>query len=381
MTRKPITFTQDHARQKWRKRRSRLLRLALLLFVVLAVAGISLYFQRLLATEEALARRRLETFAELRASAVRRFLLSHQQETALWSQQKTLTDIARQYIDIWQRMTPEEKVGMRYLFVPKNKRTIKAARLHPITDAYADYTELHALTYANLRQFMKHHGYHDIYFFTPAGDLAFSVAKEDDFGFNFANNGGPYAATGLGEAFRRANALSTPGNAVFVDFSFYPPSGNAPAAFFAAPMFDDSGRKIGVYAIQISVSRLNASLRHHPGLGRTVRTYAVGQDHLLRSNLPDERQPTLLRKKVDIGPVKRALEGKRASAIVRDDEGERRYLVALPMNFADVRWAIVTDMSLRELREPYQPYRWLWIFSVALIILLGLVQWWLLRRE
>ena len=381
MTRKPITFMQDDARRQRLQRQSRLLHLALLLVVVLAMAGASLYFYRLVHGEEQLARRRLETFAELRASAVRRFLLSHQQETSLWSRHPTLTRIARQYIRIWQRMTPAEKAAMRYLFVPANRRTIKAERLKTPTDAYADYTELHALTYADLRQFTRHHGYHDIFFFTPRGDLAFTVAKEDDFGLNFAINGGPYAATGLGRAFRMANALSTPGKAVFVDYTFYPPSDNKPAAFLAAPMFDEQGRKIGVYAIQLSVDRLDAALRHDSGLGYGLRAYAVGRDLLLRNNLPDAKEPTLLRRKVDTAPVRQALQGRRASAILKNEGGQKRFVVALPMDFAGVRWAIVTDMPLQELRAPYRPYIWLWAFSLALILLLAGIQWWLMQRD
>ncbi len=380
MGRKPITFLKDERRQRRRRRVRRLLQLALLGFVIVAIAGISLYFHRFIEEQKEMAARRLETFAELRLSAVRRFLLSHQQETALWSQEKTLTSVARQYIEIWRRMTEEEKAGMRYLFVPENRRTIKARRLSSITDAYADYTELHALTYANLRRFMRHHGYYDIFFFTPEGDLAFTVMKEDDFGLNFTHNGGPYAATGLGRAFRAANALHTGGRAVFMDFSFYPPSNNAPAAFFAAPMFDERDRKIGIYAIQIPVDRLDAILRHNAGMGQSVRTYAVGEDLLLRNNLPDAKEPTLLRRKVDIEPVKRALQGKRVSITMLDEHGERRFLVALPMNFAGVRWAIVTDMALEEMHEPIRPYYWLWLFSVGIIVLLGGVQIWLLQR-
>ena len=82
MSRKPITFESDALQEQRRRHMERALRLSLLLAIIVALVGVSAYFYYRLHAEETAAITRLRTFAELRASAVSRFLASHEQETA-----------------------------------------------------------------------------------------------------------------------------------------------------------------------------------------------------------------------------------------------------------------------------------------------------------
>ena len=379
MTRKPITiFMDDESRQLRARRFNRMLRLALGALTLLAIALTTWYFYRVWAYEEQTAVKRLETFAEVRARAIRRFFVAHQQETRLWATQKSFTQVAGRFIDIWRKMTPEERETVRFRHVPEKKRKTPAKRRVRMTDAIADYEELHALNYGYLRNFTIHHGYFDIFFFTPEGDLAFTVAKEDDFGLNIHK--GPYKDSNLAEVFRQAMQIYQPGWVVFADFAPYAPGNGAPAAFYAAPMFGDNGMRIGVYAIQVSVDKLEEVMRFSTGLGKTGQTYAVGPDFLMRNNSRLTKEPTLLRRKVETDFVRKALKGERVITKSTNDKGQATMVVAIPMDFEDLRWAVVTEMSLSELREPYRPYLWFYVATVLFILFVAGLQYWLLRR-
>ena len=380
MSRKPITFESDAIQQQRQRQLERALRLGLLLAVLAALLGVSAYFYFRLHAEEAAAHTRLRTFAELRTSAINRFFASLTQETALWANQKGLQDTARRYIEAWQRLSPQERATVRRMLSPATRQQGENLPF-PHGEAVNAYLALHRETLENLRAFAQHHGYRNIYFFTPEGDMAFALDKRADFGLNFAMNGSIYAGTHLGQAFQRALRLISPGQAIFEDFSFYPPAGKRPVMFLAAPMLELEGEKIGVYVVEIGIEQLDALFADDSGLGRSVSIYAIGPDMLLRNDLPDAPQPTALRRRSRMPFLKKALSGEEVIARWRGPDGVEKVVIALPLKLDDINWAIVTEMALSEMRKPYRPYAWLWAASILLILLLGGVQYWFLRRQ
>ena len=377
MSRKPITFESDALQEQRRRHMERALRLSLLLAIIVALVGVSAYFYYRLHAEETAAITRLRTFAELRASAVSRFLASHEQETALWAGQRSLQDIARRYIDRWHRLTPQQRADVRRLLTAARQQEPDAGANSDATEAYLT---LLRQTQEDLRAFAQHHGYQNVYFFTPEGDMAFALTRRADFGLNFAINGSIYAGTPLGQAFQRALRLVSPGMAIFEDLSIYPPAGKKPVMFFAAPMLELEGEKIGVYVVEIGIDRLNALFANDSGFGRSVAIYAVGPDRRLRNDLPNVPQPAALRQRVHLPVLQKALAGEEVTMRWTGSDGVEKIVIALPLQQADVNWAIVTEMTLAEMRKPYRPYAWLWGVSVVIILLLGGLQFWLLRR-
>ncbi len=380
MSRKPITFDSDAIQQQRQRQVGRALRIGLLLAVLAALLGVSAFFYFRLHAEETAARTRLRTFAELRTSTVERFFASLAQETALWANQKSLRDTARRYITAWRHLSPPERATLRRMLASANQQQ-GASLPFPHGDAVNAYLALHRETQENLRAFAHHHGYHNIYFFTPEGDMAFALNKHADFGLNFAINGSIHAGSHLGQAFQRALRLISPGQAVFEDFSVYPPAGKRPVMFFASPMLELEGAKVGVYAVEIGIERLNAIFAGDTGLGRSVAIYAIGPDMLFRNDMPEAEKPTALRRRSRMPFLKKVLAGEEVVTRWRGPDGIEKVVIALPLKQADANWAIVTEMALSEMRKPYRPHAWLWGASILLILLLGGMQLWLLRRQ
>lgn len=416
MTRKPIIFEQDRQMQRRQRRLQRALRLGVLVLVAVAIALTSLYFYSRLAVEEQAARDRLRTFAELRAESLQRFLRAHAQETALWAGQEEMRERMRQLTQGWNALNAAERNALRQMLAPAprtrpkaspllDRKRNKAARngsggskdsapraaggvtagnaassmLNERTDAMNAFLALQRRIQAELENFLQHHGFANIHLITPEGFLVHSVHRRPDFGANLAVNGSIYAGRALGQTFQRALRLVSPGMVVFEDFHHYPEPDDPPRAFFASPLLEVEGTKVGVLVVEIDTAPIDRILDPGDALGRYAAIYAVGPDMLLRNDLPGHGSPTALRLRIDTPAVHRALDGEQVITTWRQ-QGKKRIGVAMPMEFQGVRWAVVTEMPLAEMRKPYQPYAVLWGLSVALILLLGAVQYWLMRR-
>lgn len=123
-------------------------------------------------------------------------------------------------------------------------------------------------------------GHYDIFLVNPAGDVLYSLEKEDDFATNLLT--GPHAGTHLAEVFRRALALG-PGQTASSDFLPYAVSAGAEALFVAAPVFDPLGKLVGVAAVKADARKLFALMANANGLGTTGEAFALGSDGRLRT--------------------------------------------------------------------------------------------------
>jgi methyl-accepting chemotaxis protein len=153
------------------------------------------------------------------------------------------------------------------------------------------YSAAHAAYHPRVRDFAdstrRTTGYEDILFIdSQDGRILYSLAKNLDFATSLAD--GPYANSALGDVFRRANAAPSPDDVVFSDFHSYLPAFNAPAAFFASPVFE-GGTRIGVVAVRISAQRINdimisSGAWRGIGLAETGETYLVGGESTMRND-------------------------------------------------------------------------------------------------
>ncbi len=374
MTRRPIVLGNDaekKARELSYNKRLKAIMTALTLGGLLIT---SLYFYNIWRTENHRIESRLETFTELRQATLSRFVNSLAQETELWASHESVGAEAQRYIDIWERLSANERASLRAQFID-GKANMKAS------DMYGAYLSQHDSANANRAAFMHHHSYYDVFYFNLEGDLVYTVEKEADYGLNFsANGGGKYAQTGLAQVFR--NALKSDGNAaMFYDFAPYAPSNGAPAAFIASPIKTLDGKTIGVYAIQISIEKFDAVLRYASGLGETGETYVVGTDGLMRNNSRLSDTPTLLVKTVDNPAVTAALAGKSTLTTGVNSAGHKTMIAAQPLEFSDVNWAVVTEMEMAELRAPLKPYMWFYLMAFTFITGFGFVQYRLLKHK
>jgi len=186
----------------------------------------------------------------------------------------------------WLAQLDADSVALQYQFIKANPNPLGEKDKLDSPGGHSIYGRQHAHFHPVFRDYLQTFGYYDIFLVDPeSGDIVYSVFKELDYTTSLKD--GPFANTGIGEVFRKANQASSPDFIALSDFEAYPPSYQDPAAFIASPIFED-GKKIGILIFQMPIDRINAMMTHdnhwkEAGLGTSGETYLVGPDRTLRS--------------------------------------------------------------------------------------------------
>lgn len=243
----------------------------------------------------------------------------------------------------------------------------------------AGYDWEHSAIHPYLRDLLERFGYYDIFLLDiNTGEIIYSVFKEVDFGTSMLN--GPYAESGLGEAFRAARSASYGEDAKLVDFASYVPSYNAPAGFIATPIFE-GGQKVGVLALQFPIDRLNLIMAERSGLGETGETYLVGPEMLMRSDSyldPEFRSVNASFQNPQTGTVEtasvhNALSGNSGVDEITDYNGNLVLSAYEPLKAFGLNWAIITEIDEKEALSAFYQLRevLLLLVSAAVIVIIG----------
>ncbi len=180
--------------------------------------------------------------------------------------------------------TPAGRV-LQYHYLAQNQAAAGRWALDAAPDGSA-YSATHAQYHPTLARLMRRFGYHDLFLIGADGNIVYSVAKEIDFGASLT--AGALVQTNLARAFRAARDANQKGYYTLVDFERYLPSRTAPAAFTAAPVYEN-GTLLGVVATQVPSDPIEIIVSGgrnwaKEGLGKTGEVYLVGPDFKMRSD-------------------------------------------------------------------------------------------------
>ena len=159
---------------------------------------------------------------------------------------------------------------VRDIYITKNPYAAGERDQLNIGETRTVYDFSHTNFHPGLRSVAHERGYEDLFVFDPAGNLLYTVNKNDDFATNFAiEGGGPYAESALGTVFRQAVTFAAPGSVAFADDLAYAPGGGGLASFVATGIFGKSGEQLGVLAVQLPLGRIDEAMRSRNGLGES----------------------------------------------------------------------------------------------------------------
>ncbi|MEN8179851.1 MAG: methyl-accepting chemotaxis protein [Pseudomonadota bacterium] len=177
-------------------------------------------------------------------------------------------------------------VGMQYQYIQSNPNPHSSKHLLNAADGAGPYNQAHGRYHPYFRHYLETFGYYDIFLVEPEnGRIIYSVFKELDYGTSLRN--GPYANSGIAQAFQNALSGRFQDTLVQTDFAPYAPSYDDQAAFIASPI-TDAGQLIGVLIFQIPIDQINKVMTSDQqwkqvGLGNSGETYLVGPDKTLRN--------------------------------------------------------------------------------------------------
>jgi len=297
----------------------------------------------------------LETLASERAAAVSNYLRTVEDDLLATSRSEAATQALRDFGGAWLQFKVDPTAEVRKLYVDDNpdKDDLSALETLGTTGGYdATHTRFHA----GFRDQVRARGYRDLYLFDLKGNLLYSVSKSSDFGTSFAA-GGPFADTALGKIVQEALAIENPADLVVSDFAAYGPAGDLPASFFAKPLFNSTGRKLGVLALQLPSERIDAVIGDRTGQGETGEVVVVGPDGLLRSDSSFSPDNDALVTSFASPVLDAALAGNRSHGETSSYRGIDMMAAAAPIVTRDQPWAAVAVMASDEVLAPVTSMR------------------------
>ncbi len=242
------------------------------------------------------------------------------------------------------------------------------------------YSQLHTVYHERFREFQREQGYYDVFLVDPVtGHIIYSVFKELDFATSLLD--GPFAESGIGQAFRGALDLIS-GETFMSDMVPYLPSYEDQASFVSTPLYID-GNMVGVLIVQVPIDQIDAIMTYRGGwrangLGDSGETYIVAEDNLMRNNsrfLVDDKEGylaalesantspetinTISAKNSSIGlqfvntsGVTAALAGVKAIDIFPDYRNIPVLSAYGPIDIPGVNWALLAEIDEAEAFAP-----------------------------
>ncbi|MBO6763512.1 methyl-accepting chemotaxis protein [Maricaulis sp.] len=321
---------------------------------------------------------RLTAIAEARADQIGEYLASIDQDIETVATNPNTLAALNAFDAGWQALGSTAGSSLQRAYITDNPHPAgERENLDAARDGSA-YSAAHADFHPWFRTFLRSRGYYDIFLFNTDGDLVYTVFKEADFATNLET--GPHRATDLGTVFSAANTLSE-GEMSFVDFAPYAPSADAPASFIATPVFDSNGRRAGVLAFQMPISRLNEVAGSLTGLGETGEAYIIGDDGLMRTDTRFASASTILTQHA--GEAIEAALGDAAHHVVSTDDhlGNRVFAAVAETDFHGVHWGVVVTTTRSEALAASRAMT-LTLFAAALVLtmLIGAIGVWIAMK-
>ncbi|MET3899308.1 methyl-accepting chemotaxis protein [Devosia sp. UYZn731] len=316
---------------------------------------------------------RLLTLASERATQVSTYLKSVEDDLTATSRSEATVQALRDFGGAWLQFKVNPTEEVRTLYVTNNPKKDDLAALDTLGTTGA-YDVTHTRFHPGFRSQIAARGYRDLYLFDLKGSLVYSVDKGDDFGTNFVT--GPLASSALGQVFAKAVAIETPDDLVFADFAPYAAAGGLPASFFAKPVFNATGRKVGVLAIQLPSERLDAVIGNRTGFGETGEALVVGSDGLLRSDSIFTEANDALVTSFAAPALDEAIAGATGEGTSTAYRGAEMLVAAAPVTTRAGNWAVVAVMATGEVLAPIVDMRNMMLaIGAALLAVVALAGW------
>lgn len=194
-------------------------------------------------------------------------------------------DVKHTVEEYFKNISLETIIWQHFYIVANPNPTGKKDNLNMADDGSA-YSKWHGKYHPIIREFLKKFGYYDIFLIDiEKGTIVYTVFKEVDYTTSLIT--GPFKNSNFAQVFLAAQEVKKKEEVKIIDFAYYDPSYGAPAAFIAAPIFDQD-KKIGVLAFQFPIDKINQIMTNdkkwkETGLGNSGEMYLIGQDYKMRT--------------------------------------------------------------------------------------------------
>jgi len=220
---------------------------------------------------------------------------------------------------------------------------------------------------------------YDIFLIDIDGNILYTVTAESDLGTNLLE--GRYSDTLFANSVR---ATLRTGQSQFSDLERYPPSNNIIAGFLTAPLLDEFGGKIGVFAIQIRFDRILTLFSEQQQ--NYVSHYLVGEDGKLRSSIKNiqdtqDTQKEILRKEIDTEQFKLWKSERNSKVEKKENQQESVFVyrgpnnipvigLHQPLTIKNTHWVLISEINES---DALASANWLGQITLLLVFITGLL--------
>lgn len=298
---------------------------------------------------------------------------------------------------------PPQTLAAQYTYIASNQNPLgKKNELKQASDGSA-YSQMHPRIHEYAEKIVKNYGLYDFFLVdAQTGFVVYTYFKELDYATSLRD--GPWAQSGLGQAYSKALAAKKPDDVFITDYAPYRPSYDDQASFVSTPIIE-GGRTIGVLVVQLPIDRVNQIMTFEEkwknvGLGESGETYLVGPDKLPRSisrfmlensagfvdmmrrlNVPQDKLASMDSRKSNIGlmavdtfGVQNALAGRSGTSIYPDYRGINVLGSYAPIDVLGLRWVILSEIDESESNAPVAALqRGIAIVGLGTLALVGLI--------
>lgn len=340
---------------------------ALNVFAVTSLQQYLMYGDSVKTTQE-----HLDALKDEKEVQIREYLSNIDEDLIVVASSEFARSALRDFDSSWQALGAEPSAQLQKLYSSKAKEGTTPADESLYSMAHAKYNPW-------ISQYMKTKDFEDIFLITPAGDVVYSVNKDQDFATNVLT--GPWKDTDLATVFKSVMENQKEGYIALSDFDEYAANSNLPGSFIATPVMDN-GKMVGILVYEMPINKMSDLVANADGLGKTGVSYLVGEDHLMRSNYRFSKESTILKEKVDEEGVALALEGKEGVILTKDEQThENAYMAYVPVEFHGIKWALIVEQQQSESMAAFKHIQMLSIIcSLSILFVIALVSMWYARR-
>jgi class 3 adenylate cyclase len=308
----------------------------------------------------------------------------------------TKSEIGTPVIESYLPKSPAARY-LQYHYIAANPHPVGKKMLLDDARDGSEYSQIHSRYHPIFRNIVQKFGYYDMFLIDPQGTVVYTVFKETDFTTNYQT--GAYKDSNLAQLNSIVQAAKTRNYARLTDFAAYAPSYGAPAAFIAAPIFNQS-EFIGVLAFQLPVDEINNIMTGNrnwasDGLGKSGETYLVGHDYLMRSvsrflvedpkgytetlrslgisspvvNRIDQYGTSILQQPVRTEAAVQAISGQQGTIIINDYRNIPVLSSYAPLKLDHLDWVILSEIDLSEAYSPIYAFEKQILISATLLLL------------
>ena len=322
---------------------------ALTIAGIIATSAVSFFETRVTTLRDA--EDRMVAINRMKASFVETFFSDLDRDLALRASSQLVINAIEEITPAFNAYA-DPKTTLQQVYITDNPNP-NGEKDQLVTGGRGDaYDRLHGKYHPDFDALQDANGYYDVFLFDTEGNLIYSVFKELDYATNM--NTGEWSDSGLATVFKKAMQQPPGAPTVFDDFKPYAPSYGAPAAFFARPVFNHAGTRIGVLAYQAPIDAINAVINTSEGLGETGEAMLLGGDRLMRNDSPKSEANDILATRLDNEAVEAALNKETGFTTFTDSWGTKVHAAYGPIELFGTHWAIVVKQATAELLAPQQ---------------------------